>query len=249
MNTVATVAAVAAIAGGTYLGYDYIAKRGILPGSTGPLPGASGTPLVQSAIATLRNRLPVSVGGPTGRPSMTPYPALNAASTMTGGSDSYMEGSQGNVNTMALQTIAAQRISPGWKNIIAALASCETMTGSLRLACWNCNLFNMHATENQSYVLVGSGTSTERIIDFRTGRASQVEGFIACINYFMDWLQRRAPLSIAPGAAGDFREFTLQFARQWGATSYISDIRNNTVPVSTLARRFQRLTDASLATR
>lgn len=233
MDKVAKVATVAGIGAAGYLTYDYLSKRGV---------AGAGVPLVVAATDTIRNQLPASVGGASGRLVATPYPVLNLIPREV------RDGTSSNRALFGIMELAREICGEGSQQIVAALASCESQNGSLGMSCYNCNLFGMHISSSQ----INSGqpyiiSNGERFIDFLTGQPSQVEGFKACLRYFYEWLNRHCPSAIAPMRAGQWFSFEEQWASAWGASSYMSDIRNGTAFRSTLQNRYTRLVDSHMA--
>ena len=233
MDKVAKVATVAGVAAAGYLTYDYVSKRGV---------AGAGVPLVVAATDSVRNLLPASIGGASRRLVATPYPVLQVQPRMV------IEGTRSNRALYGVMELAREICGEGSQHIVAALASCESMNGSLNVSCYNCNLFGMHISGDQ----VNSGrpyiiSNGERFIDFLTGQPSQVEGFKACLRSFMDWLNRHCPTAIAPMRASQWFAFEEAWADRWGATSYKSDIRDGRAWRSTLQNRYTRLVDNHLA--
>lgn len=233
MNTAGKVIIGGAVVGGAYLGYDYYRSRTV---------AGHGASLITSAVDTVRNQLPSSIGGPTGRLVATPYPSLNVQPREV------RDGASGNATLFGIQELAREINGEGSQNIVAGLASCESTNGSMRVQCFNCNLFGMHISDSQ----VASGmpyiiSRNERFIDFLTGKTSQVEGFKACLRYFQDWLQRHTPTAIAPMRAGLWLDFETQWANAWGADLYKSDLRNGAAFRSTLQSRYNRARSLSMA--
>ena len=228
MNTGVKVALVGAAAGAGYVGYDYLATRG--------QPGASGESLVGRAVDTVRNALPTALGGPTGRLVATPYPVLNMIPREV------REGTSSNRSLFGVQELATEICGQGSAPIVAGLASCESQGGSLDLRCYNCNLFGLHISPAQ----IAAGrpyfiSRGEQFIDFLTGAPSQVEGFRACMRYFMQWMNDHAPRAIDAMRSGQFETFELNWAGPWGASSYQSDIASGRVPNSRIRNRYDRL--------
>lgn len=229
MNTVGKVVTVAAVGGAGYLVYDYFASQG----ST----GASGVSLVESGIAGVRNALPASLGGATATKVATPYPSIQLARV-----DPFMEGAAGNTAVFGLSSMADDICGIGSGAIVSALASCETTTDAERLACYNCNLFNMTISAadiaaGKKHFMVGN----KKCRDFLTGETSQVEGFKSCLRAFKAWLDAHCPNAIAPMRSGDFNAFTIEFAQAWAVNAFKRDIVNGTVAHSTLRTRYYLL--------
>jgi hypothetical protein len=228
VNTTGKIVTVAAVGGAAYLTYDYFASDG----ST----GASGVPLVVSAFAWIRSALPESTGGATARKVATPYPGLQMTPL------SYTQGSPGNTVVYAVSKLADEVNGVGSGPIVSALASCETTTTAGRLACYNCNLFNMPISESdlaagKKYYMVGN----KKCRDFLTGATSQVEGFKSCLLAFNEWLEQHCRSAIEPMRRGQFNEFTIEWANAWGETVFKRDIVNGSVARSTLKVRYDLL--------
>lgn len=233
MNNVAKVAIAGGVAGGAYLVYDYVSKRGV---------AGAGVPLVVAATDSVRNLLPTSIGGASGRLVATPYPVLNLSPRAV------VDGNSSSRALFGVMELARDICGADSQPVVAALASCESQNGSLGMSCYNCNLFGMHISSeqinsNMPYII----SNGERFIDFYTGQPSQVEGFKACLRYFMDWMNRHAPRAIAPMRTAQWLPFETEWANAWGASSYKSDLRNGAAFRSTLQARYGRLVDNHLA--
>lgn len=233
MDKVAKVAAVAGVAGAGYLTYDYLSKSGV---------AGAGVPLVTQGVDAVRNRLPPSLGGASGRLVATPYPVLNLQPRQV------VDGTSSNRSLFGIAELAKDITGEGSQAIVCALASCESQNGSLGMSCFNCNLFGLHISSDQvaagrPYII----SNNERFIDFLTGQTSQVEGFKACLQYFMTWMNNHAPNAIGPMRTSQWELFETNWANAWGASSYKSDIRNGVAFRSTLKNRYDRLVAAHLA--
>lgn len=234
MNTAGKVITVAAVGGAGYLTYDYFASRGSA--------GASGVPLISSAVSTVRSALPASIGGATARKVATPYPSMQAIPYMI------TQGAPGNTNVFGLSRLSDEINGIGSGKIISALASCETTTNAGRLACYNCNLFNMRISASdlaagKKFYMVGD----KKCRDFLTGETSQKEGFISCLIAFSEWMGSHCNSAREPMHRGQFNEFTIEWANAWGETIFKRDIVNGTVAHSTLKARYDLLVSQNKA--
>jgi hypothetical protein len=158
---------------------------------------------------------------------------------------------EGNSSTRSLfgvQAIATEICGQGSAPIVAGLASCESMNGNLMPQCFNCNLFGLHISPQQ----IAAGrpyfiSRNEKFIDFLTGAPSQVEGFKACMRYFMDWMNNHAPRAIDPMRSAQWEAFETNWAVAWGASTYTADLRNGAAFRSTLRDRYNRCVANQLA--
>lgn len=232
--TVKTVAIVGGAAVGAYLIYDHMRAS--------DQPGPSGQSLVSNAVNAVTCRssaLPNSV------------PAAKVGMPQVTGGTTMVDASSTSYNNMTGIAILCNEILCGntgnGGDVAAAFASCEMQTGSLRNACWNCSLFNVHWYGSAGYPPTRVGC--ENLISFRTGAATDVEGFRRCITHFKGFLERRSPDALAAIRARNFDNFQVAISRIGYAPSYTNSVSGNTIRNRFIEARYNRLVSAGLLPR
>ena len=226
----------AGVLGAGYLAFDAFSKRNE--------PGESGVSIVQRVSNTVGNTIAGSFGGvPTVPAVKTGMPRLASDSSIVDA------GSTSDNNLTAIGKLATRIICNSVGNggdVVAAFASCECQRGSLANACYNCSLFNIHWTPGESKPPFFISGSSERLISFRTGEANDVDGFVACINHFQAFLQRRSPDALTAIRARNFDAFQVAISRINYSGAYTNSVRNGTLVDPFIRRRYDRLVAAGL---
>lgn len=154
-----------------------------------------------------------------------------------------------NNNLMGIARLVAKAIGSnmrGTGDVIAAFASCESQNGSLQNRCYNCSLFNIHWTSGCGFPSARVGN--ELIRSFRTGRASDVEGFEACIADFIAHLNRNCPGAVEAARGRNFDAFQVAIGQSRYSPSYTATVVGGSIlpGQNFLYRRYQRLVNAGL---
>lgn len=238
MVTPVQVGIAAGAAGAGYLIYDAV--------SSSNKPGESGVSIVQRVSNSIGNAVASTVGGvPT-----VPAVKVGMPVIVSSGDRPVVDASSDRANNLsAIALLSTRIICEGVGNggdVAAAFASCESQRGSLANACYNCSLFNIHWTPGETKPPFFISGSSEKLISFRTGEANDTDGFIAAINHFKAFLQRRSPDALTAIRARDFDGFQVAISRINYSGAYTNSVRNGTLADPFIRRRYERLVAAGL---
>lgn len=229
------VAIVGGVAGAAYLIGDYFMHKD----------SPDNTPLItRAAGAVVQTVMPGDV--PAVKVGMPLYSAVDNDYSIVDSPVNTNAQLQG-IAILCNQIVCDNRSVNGGK-LLAAFASCESQTGSLKNACYNCSLFNVKWTSGVGYPSVRIGDSLYP--SFRTGAASDVQGFRNCITHFKGFLERKGHWGQqAKNAlmAGDPDAFQIAIGSMSYSPGYTNTITNGRITGSRfLQARLQRLIQAGL---